>query len=145
MAPNASSECEAHPAPHRDRVTLAGLFFAVLAPPIVWSTHLILNFAFSIHACYPGHAPRFTHLDWLRTLLIVVDLVSMAVAIAAAVVALRSWRTTAREMAETGSPLLEIGEGRTRFLAAWGLIIAVGFLIAVLFDFVGLWVLPICG
>jgi hypothetical protein len=84
-------------------------------------------------------------LDWLRLLLIAVDLASIAISVAAALIALRSWRATSQEMAEVGSPLVEIGEGRTRFLAGWGLIIAIGFLVAVGFDFVGLWILPICG
>lgn len=69
----------------------------------------------------------------------------MAVSIFGLLVALNSWRATSQEMAETGPPLVEIGEGRTRFLAIWGVIISAGFFIAVFFDFVGLWILPTCG
>jgi hypothetical protein len=122
--------------------------FAVLAPPLAWSTHLIANYAFATHACFPGHSPRLAPLpgfDWLWLLLIAVDLASMVISVAAALVALRCWRLTSQEMAETGPSLVEIGEGRTRFLVVWGVLIGAGFFIAVLFDFVGLWVLPICG
>jgi hypothetical protein len=145
MAPSATVETHAHPAPHRERARLAVLMLAILAPPAAWSLHLAVNFAFASHACYPARTPLQAPLfDWLRILLISVDLASMAVALAAVFVAYGSWRKTAREMAETG-PLVELGEGRARFLAAWGILIGIGFFIAVLFDFVGLWIVPICG
>jgi hypothetical protein len=41
--------------------------------------------------------------------------------------------------------MVETGEGRTRFLAIWGMLIGLTFFVAVIFDFVGLWILPICG
>jgi hypothetical protein len=139
---------DAHPAPHRERVALAALVFPVLAPPLAWSLHLVVNFAFSSHACYPDGEPLSappTRFDWLWSLLIAVDFVSMAVGLVAAIVAYRSWILSALERAETGRPLMEAGEGCTRFLAIWGVLIGAGFPIATAFDFVGLWVLPICG
>jgi hypothetical protein len=148
MAHSDAAEYAGHPAPHRERVSFSGLLFSLVAPPLAWSTHLVVNFAFASHACFPGHSPRLTplpDLDWLRLLLIAVNLASIAICFGAALIALRSWRASSQEMAEIGSPLVEIGEGRTRFLAGWGLIISIGFLVAVSFDFVGLWVLPICG
>jgi hypothetical protein len=148
MVLSGTAESDVHPAPHRGRVRLIALLFAVLAPPLAWSLHLIANYAFSSHACFPGHSPRaapLPDLHWLRGLLIAVDLVSMAISILALLVALNSWRATSQEMAETGPPLVEIGEGRTRFLAIWGVIISLGFFVAVFFDFVGLWILPPCG
>jgi hypothetical protein len=69
----------------------------------------------------------------------------MIVCLAAAAAAYRGWRTISEESAGTGQPLIESGEGRTRFLALWGIMIGLGFFIAVAFDFAGLWVLPICG
>jgi hypothetical protein len=128
--------------------TLGSLLFALLAPPLAWAIHLVSNYAFSSNACYPGRSPRNAPLpgfDWLWGLLIAVDLTSMVICVAAALVALRSWPANSEEIRQTASPLLELGEDRTRFLAIWGVIIGSGFFIAVLFDFVGLWVLPICG
>jgi hypothetical protein len=147
MAPDATITGEAHPAPHRERVGLLALTFPVLAPPLAWSAHLIVNFAFSSHACYPDGAPLQSPapgFGWLWSLLLLIDLAGIIVGLAGALIAWRNWRLTAEELAETGPPLAEIGEGRTRFLAIWGLLIGIGFSVATVFDFVGVWVLPIC-
>jgi hypothetical protein len=135
----------AHPAPHRHNIGLIWLLVAICAPPAAWSLHLIVNFLSASRACYPDGAPQSTPaVHWLWILLIVVDMGSLAISACAAVIAYRSWQLSADEMAEHSSAMVETGEGRTRFLAIWGLLIGVGFFIAVIFDFVGLWILPIC-
>ncbi|MBW0004466.1 MAG: hypothetical protein JO216_13355 [Hyphomicrobiales bacterium] len=147
MAPESAVTAEAHPAPHRRRVGLFALAFPVLAPPLAWSAHLVINFSFSSHACYPDGAPlRIPEAGagWLWSLLLLTDVAGMVIGLAGALVAWRNWKLTSQELAETGPPLAEIGEGRTRFLAMWGVLIGIGFSAATLFDFVGLWVLPIC-
>lgn len=146
MAHDTTLTAGAHPAPHRERIGLAALVWPVLAPPLAWSLHLVVNFAFATEACYPDGAPLTApRFDWLWSLLIAVDLAGMAISLAAAIAAYRNWSLSARERAEAGTALMEAGEGRTRFLAIWGVLIGTGFLIAIVFDFVGLWVLPICG
>jgi hypothetical protein len=127
---------------------MLGLLFPLLAPPLAWTIHLALNFGLASHACFPDGEPLAVPpagFDWLRLLLLVVDLGAMAVAVIAVAVAYRSWMVSARELAATEARVMEEGESRTRFLAIWGTLIGAGFLIAILFDFVGLWVLPICG
>lgn len=136
-----------HPAPHRDRVALGMLAFITVGPPLAWGSRLVVNYGFSSYACYPDGEPLnapLAGLHWIWALLIALDLLGMAVCLAALGMAYRTWRVTARELQETGPPLIEIGEGRTRFFAIWGILIGLGFFIAILFDFVGLWVIPLC-
>lgn len=148
MATDTQMSAQSHPAPHRERVEPLMLGFPVFAPVLAWSVHLLVNFSLSSHACYPGSMPLQSPaagFGWIRIFLNVVDLVAMAICVGAVAVAWRSWKISGEELAETGSPLMEIGEGRTRFVAIWGVFIGAGFFIAIFFDFVGLWVLPICG
>ncbi|MBV9115702.1 MAG: hypothetical protein JOY67_23055 [Hyphomicrobiales bacterium] len=147
MAPDAIATADFHPAPHRKRVRLLALIFPILAPSFAWSAHLVVNFALSSHACYPDGVPLrspASGLGWLWSLLLIIDLAGIIIGLVSALIAWRTYRLTAQEMAETGPPLAEIGEGRTRFLALWGVLIGVGFSAATFFDFVGLWVLPLC-
>jgi hypothetical protein len=145
MADGTTIDDRAHPAPHRHRIGLVWLLLAIFAPPAVWSVHLIVNYASASRACYPDGSPQSAPaVHWLWLLLIIVDVVSLLISAGAVAIAYRSWQISAEEMAEHTSPMVETGEGRTRFLAIWGLLIGAGFFVAVIFDFVGLWILPIC-
>ena len=146
MFRSSSIDDSAHPAPHRDRVKSAELLFATLAPPLAWSLHLVANYAFASYSCFPDGTPQAVpSFSGLRLLLVTIDVVSMAVAVIAVIISYRNWNTISEEMSESQSPMMETGEGRTRFVAIWGLLIGVGFFVAVAFDFVGLWILKPCG
>lgn len=143
----AALQTVAHPAPHRRRAGLLALAFGVAGGPLAWGVHLVVNYGIASHACFPGAVPRSqppSGVGGLWWLLLSIDLIAIAVAAAAALVSYRSWRATRRELAGRARDLVEIGEGRTRFLALWGLLTGVGFLLAVVFDGVALWVLPLC-
>ena len=77
--------------------------------------------------------------------LLIVELIAMAMAFAAAIVAYASWRSTRHEAEGEARHMFEAGEGRTRFLALWGLMTSIGFLVAIVFSLVGLFVVPLCG
>jgi hypothetical protein len=146
MGPSSTIDDQAHPAPHRDRVRLIELVAALVGPPLAWSLHLVANYGFASRACFPDGAPlvvpSFGRL-WL--VLIAIDVASLIICAAAAAIAYRNWARSAEELAETESAMVETGEGRTRFLAVWGFLVGIGFFVAVVFDFVGLWIVPICG
>ena len=138
----------AHPAPHRDRVGPSALAFGVIAGPLAWGVHLLVNYGIASHACFPGNVTRSAPprgSDWLWPLLIGSDVIAIAIAAFAALISYRSWRITRREFSGHADKLIEIGESRTRFLALWGMMISAGFMVAMAFDVVGLWVVPICG
>ncbi|MDQ2802823.1 MAG: hypothetical protein M3Y41_09110, partial [Pseudomonadota bacterium] len=62
-----------------------------------------------------------------------------------AAVAWRIWRETRGERPGKTASLLEVGEGRTRFLALVGILMGLGFAIAIVFDTVVLLVVPLCA
>jgi hypothetical protein len=62
----------------------------------------------------------------------------------AAGVAVYNWRKTRHEMSGSAHYLLEVGEGRTRFLAMFGVFTSGGFLIAFIFSAAMLFLIPLC-
>ena len=81
---------------------------------------------------------------WAWPTLLGIDVATIAVAIVAILISYHYWRR-ARDEAVAHAALIETGEGPTRFLALWGLLVGFGFLVAVLFDLIGLWIVPVCG
>ncbi len=130
------------PPPRQVGATVLLLAFA--AGPLAWGLHLAVNFAFASEVCFPGLTPRAgaAGVGWLWALLIVIDLAGMAGCAAAAVLAWRTWRAAPRHLPVDRE--IETGEGRSRFLAAWGMLTSALFATAILFDFVSRWVVPLC-
>jgi hypothetical protein len=114
-----------HPAPHRHRVTIMAIFYALFAAPIFWSGDLMIDYALVSHACYPGDQPLAgptAGFGWVWAFALAAHLVTLLLIASGAAVAVRNWRVT-------GPPerhhhhLVEKGEGRTRYLS----ICAMGF------------------
>ena len=134
----------AHPAPQRHHVGLMILAAALVATPAIWGLRLVLNFALASYFCFPGSIRHYALPGWTWPTLLGVDALAIAVAVVAAVVSWRNWQQT-RDESAAGGPLIEIGEGRTRFLALWGLMTGIGFAVAGAFDLVTLWIVPVCA
>jgi hypothetical protein len=138
----------AHPAPHRDRVALAELAFALAAAPAGWAIQLVVGYGLTSHVCFSGSAPdvssSFAGGDAIA-LLLVVELIAFLVAVSGAVIAWRLWRATRQEVGGNAEEMVEAGKGRTRFLALWGVLTSLGFLGAIVFSLIGLIVVPLCG
>jgi hypothetical protein len=132
-----------HPAPHRSRVGFPGAVFGLLAGPLAWSGHLLATYALASHHCYPGAVPRpgMPGGAGLWTALLVIDAVAAVLALLGAVTAFRGWMAT---RAEASHHPLEVGEGRTRFLAICGVIASLGFLAAIAVDVIALFMVPLC-
>jgi len=88
------------------------------------------------------HAPIWPA---LRPLLWGIDVVAIAIGIAAGLVAWRTWQRTQQEAGAGAHTLIDAGEGRTRFLALCGVLASAGFLLALVFASVGLIVVPACA
>jgi hypothetical protein len=137
----------AHPAPHRERVALAELAFALAAAPAAWAIQLVVGYGLTSHVCFSGSAPDVSSFagGGAIALQLVIELIALLVAASSAVIAWRLWRTTRQEVEGNAVEMVEAGKGRTRFLALWGLMTSVGFLGAIAFSLVGLLVVPLCG
>lgn len=128
-----------HPSPHRDRVRPDLLLLALATGPFAWIVQLAGDYALASHACRPDDPPRATPPlaggwggePWL---LVGVNLCCLAICLAGGAIALVSWRRTSGEKAGGAGALVEVGEGRTRFLAACGVLAAAAFALAIAFD-----------
>jgi hypothetical protein len=141
-----------HPAPERNRAGLATLFFGLLAGPIAWAARLLFNYGIATHSCFPGSTPMIgAARQWVRITFISIDAAAIVIAGSAALVSYRAWNRKRRtvsgdiEAPEQAWELIQIGEGRTRFLAIWGMMTGVGFALALVFDLMSPWVVPLCG
>lgn len=135
-----------HPAPHRHRVSLTALFFGLAAAPVAWNAQLLLSVALTAHACYPRDVPLGLPI-WsaLWGILLAISALGVALAIAGALVSWRNWRLTFEEVAGSVHQLLDAAEGRTRFLAMFGILTSLLFALGLLFATAGVLVVPLCG
>jgi hypothetical protein len=68
----------------------------------------------------------------------------MAVCLLGSFVSWNNWNRTHAEHPGPTSHLLEVGEGRTRFISVVGMMAGLGFFAAILFDTVALFLVPPC-
>lgn len=137
-----------HPAPHRGRVSDALLFLALLAAPLAWALQLLLNYGLASHACFPQEMPRTAPgpgWEWVFTGLLTINLIALAIAIAATAVSAMLWRRTSAEAHGAHEELVDVGQGRTRFFAIWGVWSGVWFIIQILFETIAVIGAPGCG
>jgi hypothetical protein len=134
-----------HPARHRRRVSLAALFFGLAAAPAAWNAQLLVSVALSAHACYPRDVPltlpMWSGLWWI---LVEIDIAGIILAITGGLVSFRSWQLTFNEGPGSAHQLLDVGEGRTRFLAMFGILTSVLFALGLLFATAAVFAVPLC-
>jgi formate-dependent nitrite reductase membrane component NrfD len=135
-----------HPAPHRHRVGLAALLFGLAAAPLAWNFQVLFSSSLAGYVCFPHAAPLSAPLwsGW-RPVLFAVAGISIAVAVLGGLVSLRNWQRTFQERSGSAHHLLDLGEGRTRFMAMGGMLIGALFIYALLFGATALWLVPPCG
>jgi len=135
-----------HPAPHADRVGSWETFFGVWGAPAAWFVQLCVNYALAGRGCDQFGTPTAGDgKSWNMLAMAVTALITLLIALLATSVAWRSYRRTQREQPGGHPELLEIGAGRTRFLAFWGIVFGVGFSLTILFTALGQEVLPRCS
>lgn len=136
-----------HPSPHRHRTGLAVQVFAFAGGPAAWSFQFIVNYAFASWTCFPRVAPRFSVVPGWGGIwggLLACNLLAMTVAIVAAGGGLRVWLATRGEGGGLSGEVLATGEGRSRFLGVVGIMTGLLFLVAIIFDVIGLAMVPQC-
>jgi hypothetical protein len=145
-----SSASPAHPSPARREVGPFRLLFGLLAAPLAWSADELFSYGVASRLCRmkaAGSTQGLTVADspWFWILLAG----TAAIAIAGFMVALGNWRRTRSEQSRSpggsGHHLLELGEGRSRFLSMCGMLVSGGFLIAFVFMLASLILAPLCG
>jgi hypothetical protein len=137
-----------HPSPHRDRVALAGLAFGLVGGPLAWIVQFCVNFGLASHACFPhdvSHNRPQAGWEHVGSAVLAINLAAMVVALAAVVVAWLDWRATRYEHAGGPDHLLDVGEGRSRFLGICGVMTGLGSLLAIAVNTVAVFMVPPCA
>ncbi len=136
-----------HPAPARGRVSSFVLWFGLFGAPAAWSVQLLVNYPMAAHTCFPRliplASPTIGH-GGLTTATTIVSIVAILVAIAAGVAAIAAWRQTSGESGGQAHWLLDTGEGRTRFMAASGLMTSGLFLLAIIVHTISIFTVAQC-
>ena len=144
--PQSSSAAPSHPGPARRQVSAFALWFGLLAAPLAWAADELLLYYIASRLCASQAANDTAEMlgratsPWFT----VVSVAALLIALAGVWVAYDSWNKSAREKQGSEHHLLEVGEGRTRFLAMCGLLTSVSFAVGFLFIFSQLWVAPLC-
>jgi hypothetical protein len=136
-----------HPAPHRDRVMTLETAFGLFAGPAGWFLQLCAGYGLASMPCFADRTRTPAMADaamWAWHTMIVATIVGLVLGLLGLWVAWRALRKTKEEVAGTHRHLIEIGSGRTRFLALWGVCFSAGASVVILATFVGYVVLPRC-
>jgi hypothetical protein len=121
----------AGPAPEAREPRFLWLLFGCAAAPLAWLGQVVLDYGVTTAACYPGDHPVALHTAGpLQAALIACDVLALAICAAGALVSWRGWRRA------------RAGEGRSRFLALWGVMSSLWFLAAILFNVIASLVPP---
>jgi hypothetical protein len=137
-----------HPAPHRGRVSLVESVFGLLGGPGAWFIQLCTGYALASWPCFPMDERRLLPLPnyaWTLQADIAVSIAAILIAAAAAIVSRNIFRRTRDEAKGDHQHLLEVGTGRTRFLAVWGMALGSVFALVSAITTIAFWVLPRCA
>lgn len=134
----------AHPSPHKNEVGIVGLLYGLMAAPIAWVSSQIASSIVAQEACFPKTESLSDPAFAVAGLHIGLLSVAFAVSASAAGVAYANWRRTKRESGGNGHTLLDVGEGRSRFMALAGLLTSFGFMLGTLFSIPAVVFVPAC-
>jgi hypothetical protein len=137
-----------HPAAHRDEVSPLESAFGLLGGPGAWFAQLCAGYAMASWPCFPleeHHLLPQPGYAWTWGAIVVVSLAAIATSVAAYLVSRRTFSRTRAEGHGDHQHLMEVGSGRTRFLALWGMILGAAFAVAIAMTTVAFFVLPRCA
>jgi hypothetical protein len=136
-----------HPSPRAAKVSLTRQAVGLMFAPAAWALRLCVNFAIASNGCRPETPAQvgLRHPVDTGTVMLAIDIAALLGALVASYIAYHDWRMTGHEKPGTPADALEIGEGRARFLALLGVIVSLGFGLAILFDLTALFIVPYCS
>lgn len=142
----AREQQQQHPSPQRSRLSLYALVFGLAGAPFAALAQISIGAALAGYACRQAELPAQDFIqNHLYLQLLILNLVALALGIAALATAWHSWKTTQHEKSGSADMLLAHGEGRSRFMAMGGLMVSLLFDLAILCNFLSLVFIPACG
>jgi len=137
-----------HPAPRAASLSTRMALFMLFGGPLAWFVQLCGSVALLGWPCFPMMdrlAAPLPHYGWTRAGAVVLLVVTLAPALIAGFVSWAKLNQVRGEKEGGHEALIEIGHGRTRFTAMWGVILGFGFAIATLLTAIPLLLLPRCA
>jgi hypothetical protein len=137
-----------HPAPHAGRVSSGESFFGLFAGPLAWFVQLSCGYALASQPCFregSRTAAPPPALHWTWPAMVMLTIAAVAVSLVAFGVSMRAFNRTRHETEGGTHHLLEVGAGRTRFLALWGMVLGAGFALAAAITAVAFIAVPRCA
>lgn len=137
-----------HPEPHPGAASRTLLFTALLGGPIAWMLQLCIGYGLTAQTCFPREAPHpggLAHLPWVWPTSLALNLLALAVALAATGLSCWIWRRTRNHDPGAYAGLIEAGEGRTRYLAVWGIWLGLWFAVDIAFNTIAMFEVATCG
>jgi hypothetical protein len=145
MPQDLSISGSAHPAPQRGNTHQGALWFSVVAAPLGWAAHLLVNYSIAGQNCLgAADIDGMARPDGRLTAILLIDLAAILLAIIAGYIAFQRWLDTRTEKGGGAHHLVHSGEGRTRFLAMCGILTSALFGFAVVIDAIGSILGPPC-
>ena len=139
MAARSESLDVGHPAPHRGLVRTGFLMLGLVGAPLAWGLQFVVIYAFASQLCMV-QSP-----SWLPWLLPAVNLAGLVGAALALGLSFSHLRKTRQEHEDQAGSMTDAGEGRTRFLAIWGIWISIVFLLAIAFNTIAVFWRGLCA
>lgn len=136
-----------HPAPHASRVSPGESFFGLFAGPLAWVVQLYGGYALANQPCFRGGTPAAAPspaLEWTWPAMVALTVVAVAVSLIAFGVSMRAFNRARNETHGGPHHVMEVGAGRTRFLALWGMVLGAGFALAAAITAVAFIAVPRC-
>ena len=143
-----SSVTAQRPVPHADRVPFHESFFALFGGPIAWFLQLCGGYALASPACFiQGDRSWLPTIgsQWTWPAMLTLMLTAVMVALLALAMSWRAYRPRHDKVRGDVAFPTEVGAGRTRFLALWGMVLGAGFACATALTTIAFALLPRCG
>lgn len=135
----ASDIAAGHPAPQRRRVNGFAILLGLTGAPAAWIGVSLVNYALTSEICARSGS---SGLPWGG--LLGLNLLGFAAALGALWISYDGWRRSHDEQSGEQQKTLEVGEGRTRFLALCGIVTSIGFAIGIAFAILPLLLVMTC-
>lgn len=137
----------AHPAPASGTVANWRLIVGIAGAPAAWTLQLSAATARAGNACIAGDGAKrpVVDLDGVGAMIVAANLAALVLALASLALALLAYRQTRKQSSGRHRDILDTAEGRSCFLALWGVGIGTLFTVAIAFNTVSLFWTSLCG
>ncbi|MBV9841806.1 MAG: hypothetical protein JOY99_09810 [Sphingomonadaceae bacterium] len=137
-----------HPAPKAEQLSTTKAWFMLAGGAGAWFVQLCFGYGLLSWSCYPYDIRLATPLPGYGGSLLATLIVSIACAIVALLsgyVSRRSFEEVKDEHGGSHEEHLHTGQGRTRFIAHWGMILGFSFAATIVATFVAFALVPRCA